>query len=89
MALLTEREKELVALGASIGSNCVPCAAFHVEAARKAGLPDAAVAEALAVAEKVKNVPASQVMNTARAGLSEEAVGKKAGADCDAGCACS
>lgn len=41
MSLLTPREQELVALGAAMGSNCVPCIEFHVPASREAGLTDA------------------------------------------------
>ena len=35
--LLTEKEKELVAVGASIAAGCRPCTAYHVRAARTAG----------------------------------------------------
>ena len=35
--LLTEKEQELVAVGASIAAGCRPCTAYHVRAARTAG----------------------------------------------------
>ena len=35
--LLTEKEQELVAVGASIAAGCRPCTAYHVRAARVAG----------------------------------------------------
>jgi AhpD family alkylhydroperoxidase len=35
--LLTEKEQELVALGASVAAGCRPCTAHHVRAARVAG----------------------------------------------------
>jgi len=35
--LLTEKEQELVAVGASIAAGCRPCTAYHVRAARIAG----------------------------------------------------
>ncbi|MEN9728404.1 MAG: hypothetical protein RL434_2770, partial [Pseudomonadota bacterium] len=41
MNILTLRERELVALGAALAANCVPCIEFHVPAARKAGLTEA------------------------------------------------
>ena len=50
---LEQRDKELVAIGASIGSNCEPCITHHLAAGREAGLTqaelDAAVASAHAV----------------------------------------
>lgn len=64
--LLSTRDRELVALGAALASNCVPCIEFHVPAARKAGLGDAEIAEALAVADAIRRVPADAVLAAAR-----------------------
>lgn len=69
MTKLTERERELVAIGASIGSNCVPCIAYHVGNARKAGLSDAQIEEAVVLSQEIRKVPASLVVDTARAYL--------------------
>ena len=52
---LEQREKELAAIGASIGANCRPCIEHHVPAGRKAGLSEAEVGEAVAVAEAVRD----------------------------------
>ncbi len=38
---LSAREREIVAVGASVGSGCHPCLAHHVRAARAAGVGDA------------------------------------------------
>ena len=65
MAELTAREQELVALGAAIGSNCVPCVEYHIPAARKAGLNDVQIAEACQLADRIKQVPARKVYETA------------------------
>lgn len=65
MSGLSKREKELVSLGAAIGSNCVPCVIFHVKAAKSCGLTDIELSEAIALAEKLKKVPASLVLNAA------------------------
>lgn len=75
MGRLTAKERELVALGAALGSNCVPCVVFHVGAARKAGLEDEAIAEAVALADRVRKTPAEQVLRTAyaRIGIDPEA----------------
>ena len=45
---------ELVALDAAIASNCVPCAESHIGEARRLGLTDSQIAEAVQVADKVR-----------------------------------
>jgi len=70
MSTLSLRERELVALGAALASNCVPCIEFHVPAARKAGLSELEIGEALALADKIRQVPAGKVMDAARALIS-------------------
>ena len=47
MSELTKREQTLVSLGAAIASNCVPCVEFHIPEARKAGLSDIQIKEAV------------------------------------------
>ena len=37
---LEQREKELAAIGASIGANCRPCIEHHIPAGREAGLSE-------------------------------------------------
>ncbi len=69
MNTLSLRDRELVALGAALASNCVPCIEFHVPAARKAGLSDAEIAEAIALADKIRQVPAGKVLDAATAQL--------------------
>jgi 4-carboxymuconolactone decarboxylase len=65
MTELTTRERELVALGAALGSNCVPCIEYHVPEARKAGLTDQQISEAIQLADQVRQVPARKVLDTA------------------------
>ncbi len=67
MTQLTTRDRELVALGAALAANCIPCIEYHVPRAREAGLSDAELDEVLAVADTVRQVPARKVMQTARA----------------------
>lgn len=62
---LTERERELVALGAALGSNCIGCIEHHVPAAREAGLNDAQISEALRLADQIRQVPARKVLDAA------------------------
>ena len=72
---LNPRERELVALGAAMGSNCVPCIEYHVPEARKSGLTDAQIAGAIRLADTVRQVPARKVLEKALAMLPEAAVG--------------
>ncbi len=62
---LSPRERELVALGAAMGSNCVPCIEYHIPEARKAGLADTQISEAIRLADKVRQVPARKVLDAA------------------------
>ena len=50
---LEQKEKELAAIGASIGANCRPCIEHHLPAGRKAGLSETELADAVATARAV------------------------------------
>ncbi len=77
---LSPVERELVAIGASIASNCIPCVTYHVAKARKLGLSEARIIEAVALADKVRQVPARAVLEAVqRDGPAEGAA---------AGCGC-
>ena len=52
---LEQRDKELAAIGASIGCNCRPCAEHHIPAGREAGLSEAELADAVATARAVRD----------------------------------
>lgn len=67
--VLSPRERELVAIGAALASNCVPCIEYHIQAARKAGLSDEEIEEAVKQADKIRRVPADKVMDAARCQL--------------------
>ena len=83
MTELSSRERELVALGAALASNCVPCIEYRVPAARKAGLSDSQIEEAVRLAEKVRQVPARMVLESALARVRESGPGT-VGCGCDA-----
>jgi AhpD family alkylhydroperoxidase len=72
MESLSKKERELAAIGAAIAANCVPCIEYHIPEARKAGLSDFQILEAVKVAEKVRRVSAGKVLGTARALLQEQ-----------------
>lgn len=67
MKHLSSRERELVAVGAAVASNCVPCIEYHIPEARKAGLGDSQIAEAVRLADEVRQVPARRVLQSAHA----------------------
>lgn len=80
MSDLTTRESELVALGAALGSNCVPCIDYHIPHARKVGLKDQEIHAAIRLADKVRQVPARKVLEAAL-NLLQPAAGNHAGAE--------
>ena len=67
MSELNNREQSLVALGAALASNCVPCIEYHIPGAKSAGLNDIEIDEAIRIADKVRQVPARTVLETALA----------------------
>jgi AhpD family alkylhydroperoxidase len=71
MTILSKRDNELVALGAAVGSNCVPCIVFHIREARDCGLTDDEIREAVDSAHKLKQTPATLVLNAAHQELSD------------------
>lgn len=81
---LNSREQSLVALGAAIASNCVPCVEYHIPAAKRAGLSDIEINEAVRIADKVRQVPARTVLETALARIdtSPEASADATGSGC-------
>jgi AhpD family alkylhydroperoxidase len=51
---LEPRDKELAAIGASIGANCRPCIERHLAAGREAGLPEPELDDAVATARAAR-----------------------------------
>lgn len=62
---LSPKERELTAIGAAIASNCVPCVEYHIPQAKKVGLSESQILEAIELADKVRRVPADKVIQTA------------------------
>jgi AhpD family alkylhydroperoxidase len=57
--------EELVAIGASIACNCMPCLKYHTDKARSLGVSDEDMAKAVAMAEKVKQTPTKLILDLA------------------------
>ena len=88
MTNLSKRDTELVALGAAVGSNCVPCVVFHVQEARNAGLTDEEIRKAVDSADKLKRTPATLVLNAAHQELSENPTESSEDGPAQGGCGC-
>ncbi|WP_322794952.1 carboxymuconolactone decarboxylase family protein [Tepidiforma sp.] len=73
MTHLTPAERELAALGASIGAGCFPCTEYHLRAGREVGLDSAALLQAIADAECVKRSGAEELSVHARRELGQPA----------------
>ena len=65
MSELSFRDRELVALGAALAANCIPCVEFHMPKAREAGISEAELQEVFTLADKVRQVPAKKVLEVA------------------------
>ncbi len=84
---LSARDRELVALGAAMGSNCGPCVEFHIPEARKAGLADSEIQAAILLADKIRQVPARKTLQTAL-NLLPFAAGQVGNPEVKQGCGC-
>lgn len=65
MSDLSPRDRELVALGAAMGSNCVPCVEYHIPESRKVGLTEPEIHAAIQIADKLRQVPARNTLQAA------------------------
>jgi AhpD family alkylhydroperoxidase len=62
---LDEKTKELVALGASLAGNCLPCLRYHYKKCRELGIAVDDLDEALEMAKTVKEVPIKKIYQLA------------------------
>ncbi len=70
--ILTPKEKELIATGASIAAGCQPCTTYHFRAVREAGATEKEISQAVADALCVRN-SATRIMT----GLAEQHLGNE------------
>ncbi len=52
---MDKKQEELIALGASVSAHCLPCLDYHLKQARKLGLSDKEIHDAVCVGLKVMN----------------------------------
>lgn len=64
-SVLTVRQRELVAIGASIGGNCLPCLRHHFAEAVKAGCTLEEIGEAIELSKMVKERPMKDIYKLA------------------------
>lgn len=84
-SIFSPQVAELVAIGAAIASNCELCFKYHFAAARKLGVSDADMLQAVNLAQQVKDSPAKSVLDLAHRILQP---GAAAAGDTSAGCGC-
>lgn len=82
MSELSARDRALVGLGAALASNCIPCVEHHLPNARKAGLTDDEIQQALSLADTIRQVPARRVLTRATELLAVPAVAGEAAPTC-------
>ncbi|HPC43405.1 MAG TPA: carboxymuconolactone decarboxylase family protein [Spirochaetota bacterium] len=71
-SILNERTRELIAVGASIAGNCMPCLRYHFAEALKQGCSLEEINEAMQLARQVKERPLNDIYK-----LSEELMKKE------------
>ena len=80
---LNEEQKELVAVGASVGAGCHPCVSYHIKAGAKAGLAGDRLLAAVTSAERVAAEAGERMAAYARGQLGAEATAAAVGAPLD------
>lgn len=68
---LDEKSKELVAIGAAIGGNCIPCLQWHYKKYVELGATKEEIQEAIEMAKMVKEVPIKKIYEYAETLISE------------------
>jgi AhpD family alkylhydroperoxidase len=84
--MVTPAVAELIAIGASIASNCEPGFRHHCDQARKLGVSNEDMIEAVNVALQVKNAPAQAMVRLAQSYLLPSA--NPSGSGCGEDCSC-
>lgn len=73
---LSQKEKELVAVAASIASGCVPCTRHHVQAVREAGASEAEVLGTISIALDIRDNATEIMAEIAQGNLNYQYSGK-------------
>jgi AhpD family alkylhydroperoxidase len=69
---MDEKTKELVAVGAAVAGNCIPCLEWHYKKCIELGISKDEITEAVELAKMIKNVPIKKIC-----GLADNLLSKK------------
>ena len=76
VAILTQKEKELVAVAASVASGCMSCTIQHLKLAREAGASDSEKLGTIAIALDVRDSATEMMAEIAHGSMNYEYPGK-------------
>ena len=79
---MDEKLKEMIAIGASVTANCIPCIRYHFAKAREVGVTDTEIKAALQVGRMVRKGAAQKWDEEIDVLLSAASGAKNAGCDC-------
>jgi 4-carboxymuconolactone decarboxylase len=71
-SILSLQVKELIAIGASIGGNCLPCLRYHFAEARKLNVSVKEIKEAIEIGKMIKERPINDIYKLADDLISRE-----------------
>lgn len=74
--------KEMIAIGASVTANCIPCIRYHFAKAREVGLSDAEIKAAVLIGKSVRKGAAQKWDEEISILLSSSPEGQKASCGC-------
>lgn len=79
---MNEKLTEMIAIGASVTANCIPCIRFHLARARAVGVSDTEIKAAVRIGRMVRKGAAQKWDEEADAMLSSLAEERNAGCGC-------
>ena len=59
--MLDAKTKELIAIGASVAANCIPCVKYHTNKAKEMGLDQESIQDAITMGQKVRQGAAGEM----------------------------
>ncbi len=83
---MDQKLKEMIAIGASVTANCIPCIQFHFAKAREVGITDAEIKAAVQVGKMVRRGAAKKWDEEISSLLGEEASSSDGGQGNGCGC---
>ena len=79
---MDEKLKEMIAIGASVTANCIPCIRYHFAKAQEVGVSDAEIKAAVQIGKLVRKGAAQKWDEEVGILLSNTSQEKKAGCNC-------